>query len=306
MTGSVDGSLNLAYLRAHPNVVPMLIRHQRIRATPLPGGDSCVAELLTLDGGEQLFAKSLRDAPPGFFAAEAAGLAWIAQAEAIRTPEVISVSEELLLLEWVPKGHPTADAAERFGRDLAALHLAAAPGFGADWPGFIGRLPMDNSRVGSGGDCEGGSGTWAEFFAVRRVEPFLRAAHDVGHISTEDATAVSGLLRRLDSLGLPTEPPGRLHGDLWSGNVHWAADGKVYLIDPAAHGGHRESDLAMLALFGMPHLDRVLAAYDEAAPLGSGWQERVGLHQLFPVLVHAVMFGGSYGAQAGALARRYL
>jgi len=198
----------------------------------------------------------------------------------------------------VPRGEPTSQAAEKFGAGLAMLHLAGAAGFGAPWPGFIGRLGMGNGAVASG--------TWSEFFAVRRIEPYLRAARETGRISTEDAQAVSALIARLDSLGGPPEPPARLHGDLWSGNVHWAADGRVFLIDPAAHGGHRESDLAMLALFGVPNLDRILAAYQEVAPLATGWQQRVGLHQLFPVLVHAVMFGGSYGARAGTIARRYL
>ncbi|MBA3339196.1 MAG: fructosamine kinase family protein [Geodermatophilaceae bacterium] len=290
--------MDLAYLRAHPHVVPMMVRHQRIRATPLPGGDTCAAELFTLDGGEALFAKSREGAPQGFFAAEAAGLSWIAEAGVIPTPEVIAVSGDLLLLEWVPRGEPSPEAAERFGTELARLHLAGAEDFGAPWPGFIGRLPMDNQPAASG--------TWSEFFAVRRVEPYLRAAREAGHIEPEDADSVSALLSRLDSVGSPPEPPARLHGDLWSGNVHWSAAGPAYVIDPAAHGGHRESDLAMLALFGVPFLDRIIAAYDEVAPLGSGWQERTALHQLFPVLVHAVMFGGSYGRQAGALARRYL
>ncbi|MGI8722321.1 MAG: fructosamine kinase family protein [Geodermatophilaceae bacterium] len=298
MTVSGDGTLDLAYLRAHPHVVPMMVRHQRIRATPLPGGDSCVAELFTLDGGEQIFAKSREGAPVGFFAAEADGLAWIAEATVIATPEVIAVAGDLLLLEWVPRGEPTPLAADRFGADLAALHVAGAPGFGAPWPGFIGRLAMDNSSVASE--------RWSDFFAVRRIEPYLRAARDAGNVSPEDAADVSAVLDRLDSVGVPEEAPARLHGDLWSGNVHWSARGSAYLIDPAAHGGHRESDLAMLALFGVPFLDRILAAYDETAPLGSGWRERVGLHQLFPVLVHAAMFGGSYGAQAGELARTYL
>jgi len=289
--------LDLAYLRAHPHVVPMMVRHQRIRATPLPGGDTCAAELFTLDGGEALFAKSREGAPQGFFAAEAAGLSWIAEAGVIPTPEVIAVSGDLLLLEWVPRGEPSPEAAERFGTELARLHLAGADDFGAPWPGFIGPLAMDNQPAASG--------TWSEFFAVRRVEPYLRAAREAGHIEPEDGAEVSAVLNRLDSLGVPTESPARLHGDLWSGNVHWSAAGPAYVIDPAAHGGHRESDLAMLALFGVPFLDRIVAAYDEVSPLGAGWRERIGLHQLFPVLVHAVMFGGSYGARAGALARRY-
>lgn len=298
MAGSGQGALDLAYLRAHPQVVPMLVQHQRIRATPLPGGDTCVAEMLTLDTGETLFAKSMQGAPAGFFAAEAAGLAWLAESHGPPTPEVIAVSQELLLLEWVPPGEPTAKAADRFGSDLARLHLVGAPTFGATWLGFIGPLQLDNTSLGQQ--------VWAEFFAARRIEPYLRAALDVGRITGADGAAVSALLARLGSLGVPEEPPARLHGDLWSGNLLWSVGGPVYLIDPAAHGGHRESDLAMLALFGAPHLDRILSAYDEVAPLGSGWRERLGLHQLFPVLVHAVMFGGSYGAQAGALARRFL
>ncbi|MDQ4039988.1 MAG: fructosamine kinase family protein, partial [Actinomycetota bacterium] len=222
MAGHSDGALDLAYLRAHPNVVPMMVRHQRIRATPLPGGDTCVAELFTLDSGEAIFAKSREGAPPGFFAAEAAGLDWLADAAVIPTPEVIAVSQELLLLEWVPRGEPSPLAAERFGADLAGLHQAGAAGFGAPWPGFIGRLTLNNDGVDSG--------EWAEFFAVRRIEPYLRSARDAGHISAPDSEAVSALMARLPSLDVPPEPPARLHGDLWSGNVHWAGDGRVLLI----------------------------------------------------------------------------
>ena len=105
---------------------------------------------------------------------------------------------------------------------------------------------------------------------------------------------------------VPEEPPARLHGDLWTGNVLWGQDGRAWLVDPAAHGGHRETDLAMLALFGLPHLPRVLDAYDEAAPLAEGWQDRAGVHQLFPLLVHACLFGGGYGARAAAVAARYV
>ena len=109
---------------------------------------------------------------------------------------------------------------------------------------------------------------------------------------------------RLEDL-VPEEGPARLHGDLWSGNVLWAVDA-AWLVDPAAHGGHRETDLAMLALFGLPYLDRVLLAYDDAAPLADGWRERAPLHQLWPLLVHAVLFGDAYGARAGAAARTFL
>jgi fructosamine-3-kinase len=109
---------------------------------------------------------------------------------------------------------------------------------------------------------------------------------------------------RITGLAGPDEPPARLHGDLWAGNLLWAADHRVWLIDPAAYGGHREVDLAMLRLFGAPD-PRALAAYAEAHPLAAGHEERVALYQLLPLLVHAVLFGGGYGASAERAARRY-
>jgi fructosamine-3-kinase len=135
------------------------------------------------------------------------------------------------------------------------------------------------------------------------VLPYLKVARDRGRISTEDADAVEAVVRRIVDLAGPEEPPARLHGDLWSGNLVWGQDARVWVVDPAAYGGHRETDLAMLSLFGCPQLPRVLDAYHEAAPLAEGWEDRVPLHQLFPLLAHAVMFGGGYGARAGDAAR---
>lgn len=149
----------------------------------------------------------------------------------------------------------------------------------------IGAAPMRNTPAD----------VWPDWYAADRIAPYLAA------LTTTERADVEVVLDRVDDLAGPPEPPARLHGDLWSGNVLWAPDG-VWLIDPAAHGGHRETDLAMLALFGCPHLDQ-LAASDEAAPLAPGWRERVPLHQLFPLLVHATLFGGGYGAQAAAAAR---
>jgi fructosamine-3-kinase len=139
------------------------------------------------------------------------------------------------------------------------------------------------------------------------VLPYLKLARDRGGISPADANAVDRVVRRIVDLAGPDEPPARLHGDLWSGNLVWTS-GAVWLVDPAAHGGHRETDLAMLALFGCPQLPRVLDAYQEATPLADGWEERVALHQLFPLLVHACLFGrgsggSGYGARAGEAAR---
>ena len=278
-----------------PGNLGLLIEHQRIRSTPVPGGSACRAERLTLDDGTDLFAKTLADAPPGFFASEARGLAWLAESETVPIPGVLAWTDELLVLDWIPPGEPTALGAEEFGRGLARLHRAGAPSFGAGRPGFIGGLPLDNSPAGN----------WPEFYAERRIRPYLRQAVDLGYLSTAESATIDRVLDRLPQLAGPSEPVARIHGDLWAGNVHFGQDGRAWLIDPAAHGGHRETDLAMLALFGLPMLARVLTAYAEEFPLADGWRDRVALHQLHPLLVHAVLFGGGYGRRAAELASRY-
>lgn len=277
--------MDLAYLRAHPQHLPTFLTHQRIRETPVSGGSICTASRLTLDDGSSVFMKTLPGAGPGFFAAEAAGLTWLRGAGAVPVPEPIAVLDEMLVLEWVDPGEPSPAAAERFGRELAAMHRAGAPAFGAEWPGYIGRLPLDNTPS---------PGPWHEWFAERRLRPYLRISADRGALSAADVALVERLLSRIGEYG-GSEPPARTHGDLWPGNLLWAADGRVWLVDPAAHGGHRETDLALLALFGgAPHLDRILAAYREVWPLADGWQERVPLHQLYLLLVHTAMFGAAY------------
>jgi fructosamine-3-kinase len=249
------------------------------------------------------FEKSQPGAPPGFFAVEAAGLAWLGAADGVPVGHVLEVTADRLLLERVVAVPPTASAAEQLGRGLAHVHRAGAPHHGAPpdgWTadGFIATLPLPHL-------VEAGPG-WAEFYAGSRLEPYVRIAADRGSLAADGVRTIEQVMRRLvdGALSMPDAEPARLHGDLWSGNVLWSADGPV-LIDPAAHGGHRETDLAMLDLFGLPHLGRVLAAYDETWPLDDGWRERVPLHQLHPLLVHAALFGGGYGSQAVAAARRY-
>lgn len=254
---------------------------------------------VTLDDGRTVMVKS--GDGPGAARAEAAGLRWLADAGTVRVPVVHGDDERRLVTDRVVQGRPGAEAAARFGRDLAALHRAGAPAFGAAPPGgpedaYIGLAPMRNV---TGSD-------WPRWYAEHRVLPYLRGAVDAGTVRTAEAADVERVCERLPELAGPAEPPARLHGDLWNGNVLWGADGHVRLIDPAAHGGHRETDLAMLRLFGCPHLERILAGYQEAAPLADGWAGRVGVHQLFPLLVHAVLFGRGYAEQALSAARAAL
>lgn len=182
------------------------------------------------------------------------------------------------------------------GRARAGVGRAGTSDVGGEADGYLGSLALPNRRAA----------TWPELYAEQRVGAALRIAVDRGRIESGDAALLEHVIAALPELAGPPAPPALLHGDLWAGNVHWSAKGPVHLIDPAVHGGHRETDLAMLALFGAPLLERTLAAYDEAAPLAPGWRERVPLHQLHPVVVHAALFGGGYGPQAGALALRAL
>ena len=248
-----------------------------------------------LDGGN-VFVKATGGQDPEFLASEAAGLRWLREAEGVPVPEVLGLSDSLLVTTWITPGRATQEGAEEFGRQLATLHARGAQSFGASWPGFIGALPMDNTEEEE----------WSGFYTRRRVLPYLRAAVERGAIDADGAAVIERVCDRIEDLAGPPELPARIHGDLWAGNIHWDTRGRAWLIDPAAHGGHRETDLAMMALFEPPHLDTIIAAYDEVHPLDDDWRERVGLHQLHPLLVHAVLFGSSYGAQAVAAARQYL
>lgn len=294
--------MDLAYLRAHPEHLPTFLTHQRIRETPVSGGGICTASRLTLDDGHSVFTKTWperagRPVPEGFFATEAAGLRWLREAGMVAVPELIVALPELLALDWVEPGEPTPEAVERFGRELAGLHRAGAPTFGAEWTGFIGSLPQDNTRE---------PGPWSDWFARRRLAPYLRMSADNGALGEIETGLVEELIGRIGEFG-GDEPPARIHGDLWPGNLLWGADDRVWLVDPAAHGGHRETDLAQLALFGgPPHLERIMSAYQEEWPLADGWRERIPLHQLHLLLVHTALFGAAYRNAVSSAARAAL
>ena len=257
-------------------------------------GGGCINEGWRVDlaSGKRLFVKTRAQVAPGEYAAEAEGLRWLGEPGAVRVPAVHAVAGDMLALEWIDEGTLDAAGAEDLGRGLAALHAAGADGFGWHAPIRFGRLEISNESAAS----------WPKFYAERRLRPLARQARDEGSLSRAGADAVESVCERIDDLAGPPEAPARLHGDLWGGNVMAGSDGRAVLIDPAAHGGHREVDLAMLRLFGSPG-SLVFDAYAEAAPLADGHERRVGLWQLFPLLVHAILFGGSYGASAERTAR---
>ena len=260
-------------------------------------------------------------AAPEEAAAEAAGLAWLAEAEAsggTRIARVLARPEPSVLhLEQIADGSPTRAQAERFGRSLAHTHAAGASYWGAPSPGFPsdGQLRMGRSRTRFASADEAPP-TWGAFFAEYRIRDYVRRIVDRGGLDADQAALFDRVADRVadGSLGSPQprlvgDRPARLHGDLWAGNVLWPTDASeptgAVLIDANPHGGHAETDLALLALFGLPRLETVLATYDEESRLADGWQERVELHQLAPLLLHVLLFGGSYTSAALRAARRY-
>jgi len=257
------------------------------------GGHGASHARARLGDGREVFVK-LADAGAEL-SAEAVGLRWLAEAGAVPVPEVLCCADGMLALSWVPPGSADLAAADRFGGDLARLHAYGADSFGAPWAGFIASLPLPNEQAGS----------WPSWYAECRLLPYCRIARDAGTFGQGEVALIESVAARIGDLAGPAEPPSRIHGDCWSGNVLFSG-GRGWLIDPAAHGGHRETDLAMLALFGVPRLDRIMGAYREVAPLSEGWQVRVPLHQLHPLLVHVCLFGGSYTGAAVSAARAAL
>nr|NLD39696.1 fructosamine kinase [Actinomycetales bacterium] len=280
---------------------------------------------------------------PAAIATEATSLRWLAEAVPDGGAPVVpllTTGGGWLETEYLAAGRPSAADAEEFGRRLAVTHAAGAGWWGAPPPGLEARdsrlAELDQPVFASPAEAPG---TWGEFYAEHRVRPYVRMGADAAELSGRQVEVVERALARIglgefdvpQPVGCP--PVARVHGDLWGGNVLWAAAGDGSggagpdggadgagrsgggrggvsgvvgtLIDPAAHGGHAETDLAELALFGSPHLEQTRAGYDEVAPLADVWRERVALHQMHMLAVHVALFGGGYGAQLAAAAARY-
>ena len=264
------------------------------------GGSINEAWALELAGGRRAFVKTRADAAPGEYATEAAGLRWLAEADAVALPGVLAVGDDgdgprFLALEWIDAGRLDAAGEEALGRGLAALHAAGAADHGAPPPGAPAAVDAGALRALAAGDAgaprsplrigelalpNDPAPDWPSFYAERRLRPLVALCLERGTLTRAGARAVERVCGRIGDLAGPPEPPARLHGDLWGGNVLAGADGRARLIDPAA--------------------------YDESAPLADGHRERVELWQLFPLLVHAALFGGSYGASVERAAVRYV
>lgn len=283
----------------------------------LSGGDVAESFRLRLQDGRTVFAKTHADPPPRMFSTEAGDLEWLGQAKTVAVPQVLAFSDgggatsgnaadapAFLILEWIEEGSRAGDAGEEsFGRDLAALHSlndgVQDAVFGRPDGRTTGSLALPNTPATD----------WAMFYADARLRALATIGEDRGALPGDVVRSLRTLADRLAEgtciIAGPPEPPARLHGDLWAGNRLVDASGRNWLIDPNSHYGHRESDLAMMALFG-GFADSCWRAYDEASPLTEGWRDRVLLHQITPLAIHAIKFSGGYVASTRRAVMRYL
>jgi fructosamine-3-kinase len=257
----------------------------------------CISEAYAchLADGRKVFVKTKEGCDPRMFRAEARGLGWLAEAKCLPTPEVLAVGDAYLALSFVEAAAPARDFDETFGAGLARLHQFGASQWGLEEDGFLATLTQDNQVTSE----------WSEFYVERRLRPLLRRAVDHSLVPTGWDKPFELLFAKMHELAGEDEKVARLHGDLWSGNVHSDHQGRPVLIDPAAYGGHREVDLAMLRLFGNPSA-AFYRAYEEIWPLAAGHQERIPLYQLYPLLAHVNLFGGSYIGSCERALQQYL
>ena len=256
-------------------------------------GGGCVHAAARISCADQsYFVKWATDVESGrSFQAEAAGLAALAAAGAVRTPSVLRCAERWLLLEWLPPQPATIESWRELGRGLARLHRVSAPHFGWTSDNFIGALPQANQREAE----------WAIFWREQRLEAQLRLEPATRLLSSRDRAHFRVLFERLPELLGPgqQDEPSLLHGDLWSGNAHSTLH-TIALIDPSVYYGHREVDLAMADLFG-GFAREFRAAYEAEWPVrAAGRAQRRACYQLYYLLVHVNMFGASYLTQTRA------
>ncbi len=274
------------------------ILHAEIRSVErVSGGDISQTRLLDTLAGRFFIKLNTGVQAAQMFGAEAKGLKLLADTGMLRIPEVIACEEtaegSFLLMEYVETGYRREGFWEEFGVTLAMLHRQTAPQFGLDHDNFIGSLPQSNRQHES----------WVDFFIHERLQPQLELALHANLLSANDARLFEKLYLRLPSI-CPGEPPALIHGDLWSGNFLVSKDSHPVLIDPAANYSHREMDLAMSRLFG--GFDRMFyRSYEAAWPLSPGMEERLPVFQLYYLMVHVNLFGGSYVGSVHSVLSRF-
>lgn len=289
---------------SYPSILDDLGRGAPVRLRGLGGGCIADAAVAEFADGSRVFVKRAAGRP-GMFECEAEGLRALAAAGAIRVPRVLAVATDALALEMIESAPRKSGFFEDFGRRFADLHSHRGRSCGFAHDNFIGSTPQPNRPLDDAWDKaapDDGSG-WAEFFLERRLRYQARLAFE------RDGGELARLLDQAerniaDLLNGSLEAPVILHGDLWGGNYIVDETGGACLIDPAVYYGHREADLAMTRLFG-GFDPSFYAAYDEAAPLAAGHEDRLPIYQLYHLLNHFNLFGGGYGGQSRRILQRF-
>jgi len=250
------------------------------------GGDINKAYCLFTSTGKYFLKINDKNEYPLLFEREAEGLDKLHEHCILIIPKVFKHGscddQQYLLLEWLEKGIPKKDMWEKFGQDLALMHKQQQEYFGLDQDNYIGSLKQLNEP----------NNEWHSFYADSRIKPMVKKLFDTGDFSATDIRAVDLFCNNLKTI-LPGEPPSLLHGDLWAGNYLISSSGYAAIFDPAIYFGHREMDIGMTKLFG-GFDQHFYEAYNETYPLEIGWEKRLPIAQLYPLLVHAVLFGGHY------------
>jgi fructosamine-3-kinase len=232
------------------------------------------------------------------FEKEFSGLHLLNHAGCIRVPEPILCGEAkgifFIVMECINKGRPCADFWQKFAEGLAGLHKQTQHSFGLHEDNYIGSLQQQNKY----------SGSWAEFYTTQRIIPLTQKAYNEDKCSRQDVLFTESLCSKFGVL-FPFEPPSLLHGDLWSGNFMVNEKGLPVIYDPAVYYGHREMDIAMTLLFG-GFDQKLYRHYNEVFPLEKGWQQRIELCQLYPLLVHLILFGGHYYYKVMEIVKKYV
>ena len=263
------------------------------------GGSINEAAKLDIEEVGPAFLKWNRTADPDMFEKEVSGLNLLRDAETgLRVPEVllqgtVNGSTGYLLLEYIEDGRPGNRSAQDFGEQLAALHDHRGESFGLDEDNYIGRLPQSNNRHSD----------WINFFIDERMEPQLQMAMKSGKFGSTITGAFNNMYRKLDEI-FPKDRPSLLHGDLWGGNFFYDTEGTAVIYDPAVYYGHREIELAFTHLFG-GFSSAFYEAYNKALPLEPGFKQRKDIYNLYPLLVHTNLFGGSYARQVEGIVTQF-
>jgi fructosamine-3-kinase len=235
---------------------------------------------------------------PRMFEKEANGLNVLAAAlPALIVPDVITNGVaghyQYILLQWIEKGTPKKDFWETFGRSLAQMHLQQLDYFGLNEDNYIGSLSQNNTKHTQ----------WHVFYSECRILPLAKTLFNSGAFSRSDLEASESFCKR-SAQWFPPESPALLHGDLWGGNYMISSSGCAAIFDPAIYYGHREMDIGMTKLFG-GFDQKFYDAYEEIYPMEHNWKRRMPLSQLYPLLVHAVLFGGHYVSSASEIIRQF-